>query len=59
MELQALLHVGCLLAVEKMGRVWVTVEVVAEAKEKEGESPEAGGFVDENMGNGSMGLARE
>jgi hypothetical protein len=43
-----------------MGRVWVE-ELVAteEVKVEEGESWEVGGFVGENMGDGSTGLARE
>ena len=58
--MRALLCAGCLLAVEKVGSVWGTEKVAAvDVKEKEDVSEEAGGFVDENMGNGSMGLARE
>jgi len=46
--------------VEKVGRDWDTEEVAAEGvKEKEGIRREVGGSVDGNMGNGSMGLARE
>jgi hypothetical protein len=59
-ELQALLCVGCLLAVEKVGKLWGTEEVAEdEVKEYEGVGLEVRGFVDENMGKGSMGLARE
>ena len=58
--MRALLCVACLLAVEKVGRDWDTEEVAAEGvKEKEGIRREVGGSVDGNMGNGSMGLARE
>jgi hypothetical protein len=63
MKLQALLCVRCLLAVEKMGRIWVAFRAeVKETKEKEGarQLPKViGGFGDENMGNGSTVLARE
>jgi hypothetical protein len=43
-----------------VGRDWDTEEVAAEeVKEKEGIPREVGGSVDGNIGNGSMGLARE
>lgn len=58
-EMRALLCVACLLAVEKVGSVWDTEEVAAEVKEKEEVSREMGGSVDENLRNGSMGLARQ
>ncbi len=69
MKLQALLCVEGLLVVEKMGSVWVredlAVEVTTEiddAKAKEGAkmlSEQKAEFDDENIENGSTGLARE
>jgi hypothetical protein len=69
MKLQTLLCVGCLLPVEKAGRSWVQrnieVEEAAEIEDvKVGEVARllregVGAFEDENIGNGSMGLARE
>jgi len=59
MELQAFLRIAYFAAVEKVGRIWGTREVVGEAKEKEGVGREAGWFGGENMGDGSTGLARE
>jgi hypothetical protein len=46
--------------VEKVGTLWDAVEGDAEeVEENDGVSREVGGIVDENMGNGSTGLARE
>jgi hypothetical protein len=46
--------------VEKAGRDWATEEAIAEeVKAEEGVNRDVDGFVGENMGNGSTGLARE
>jgi hypothetical protein len=57
MELQTLLCVECLPAVEKAGRLWVKLGVkMGQAQEKAGArrlKGKMGGFAEENMGNGS------
>lgn len=66
MELRALLCVGCLLGVEKMGRIWarkeLEVEEVKDLKETVGVrrlEEEMDRFCEENTGDGSSELARE
>jgi hypothetical protein len=57
---RAFLCAGCLLAVEKVGKLWDAVEGEAkEVEENESVIREVGVIGDENMGNGSMELARE
>ena len=69
MELEALLCVECLLAVEKVGRDWMKTRVeVNDVKEVEGVeekdgtrqlTEEEGGFGEDNMKEYSTKLARE
>lgn len=64
--MRALLCVGCLLGVEKVGRIWATeeleVEEVKDLKEREGAKrpeEEMDGFCEKNMEDRSSELARE
>jgi|HubBroStandDraft_1064217.scaffolds.fasta_scaffold32713_2 hypothetical protein len=60
MELWELLCVGCLPAVEKVGRVWLMQEAeAAELTEVRVAKKNVGGIGDKNMGNSSTELARE